>query len=134
MSFCKTCQKKNQCDAICESLEIHLQRETVYQREVLFDPGVMDLLLERATRSYGTWADLFPDYPWMWDRIIGGIMALPPPLLTPFLLHYYDGRTLTEVGHALNLHRSTIDVHLNKAIEIIKDEIQSAAICDSSNR
>jgi len=131
MSFCKICDQRDQCQSVCPELEASLKREATYQREILFEPAAMATLVERAARGYRTWADLFPDYPWMWDRIMVGIKALPAPLLYPFLLHFYDGRNLTEVARSLNLHRGTVDQRLKKALAIVRQEIEDAEIGDS---
>ena len=118
--FCSDCPQRNTCETICPELETHLHSLEVYQRELPFDPGRLESLAERVS---WTWPDLLGDSPWFWEALFELMGALPDTLMRPFILHYYEGRSLPEVSRILRIHRVSVSRRLERAIVMLRREV-----------
>lgn len=118
--FCKTCKRRESCVELCAEVSAHLSELEAYQREYLMEPI---RLLKLADALETSWADLLPDLGWMWEFLVPALCELPPILLDPFILHFYDGRAVGEVAQTLGLHRSTVTRRLDSAVAILKREV-----------
>ena len=118
--FCRTCGQRETCVAICSRLAERLREEEHYQRERTYAPDVLEAVADRSGRS---WPELVPESPWVWGLIGPCLIKLPAPVLSPFLLHYYDGMTVTEIARYLHIHRVTVNRRLRRAVAILKREM-----------
>lgn len=118
--FCRTCRRRETCAGICPRLERHLHAQHVYQKELPLDPDTLRKLAEHQTRS---WPDLIADSPVVWEDLFELLSTLPSALVTPFLLHFHEGRGVNKLARELRLHRATLNRQLRLALTILQKEI-----------
>lgn len=117
--YCFECVERNQCTKICPRLERHLHSEERYQRELPFDPRRLGPL---ANKADCTWVEMVSESSWLWDDLPPFLPALPPRILLPFLLHYYEGKSITEVARLLGIHRITVNRRIRRSVILLRQE------------
>ena len=129
--YCPKCPRRESCVEICSRLEAHLRSRERYQRELCLDPDDLALVAEAVNVS---WSDLLPGTPWMWDRLRPFLDELPVPVLRVFLLHYYEGRTVAQIGRSLRISRVTVNRRLGRAVRLLKRALARESALDPRRR
>jgi len=112
-------------------MKARLREVEGYQRETLIDPLKLGRLAELAGCL---WADLLPDYDWIWEDLSARELILPPDLLDPFVLHFKEGLSVDQVARKLRVSRSTVNRRLQKALKRIKEQRRGRAKSDKKKR
>jgi DNA-directed RNA polymerase specialized sigma24 family protein len=129
--YCRECLEREQCVTACAALEAHLKEIEVGERERVLEPRVLELV---ADRVLFTWADLLPEPTERSGRLVAGMRKLPPELLRTFILHLYDGMTVTELARSQRLHRNTVSRRLAAAVRLIAAELRKDGLDIADDR
>lgn len=123
--YCLDCGVRDQCVRICPRLESHLHSNECYQREYPFDPKRLGPLAHKI--DY-TWVEMVLESSWLWEDLPPFLSSLPQHILLPFLLHYYEGKSISGVARMLGLHRITVNRRIKRSVILLREEMERQGV------